>query len=85
MCVRLAEWPEWPGHAPFRWAATWFCLHRDVTGTCNMAATEENVDEFPTELQDRLSGFDDSLGAIEDILKPLHDVPLSQVHVNVSV
>ena len=44
------------------------------------------VDEsFPTELQERLTDFDDALTQVEEVLKPLHSVPLSDIHTKVCV
>ncbi|KAK2177884.1 hypothetical protein NP493_574g01040 [Ridgeia piscesae] len=43
------------------------------------------VDEsFPTELQERLTDFDDALTQVEEVLKPLHSVPLSDIHTKLS-
>ena len=40
-------------------------------------------DAFPTELQERLTDFDDALTQIEDVLKPLHSIPLTDIHTKV--
>ncbi|XP_023933693.1 nuclear nucleic acid-binding protein C1D [Lingula anatina] len=42
-----------------------------------MAGTSE---DFPSEIQDQLSSFDDSLTKVEDTLKPLLMTPLNEVH-----
>ena len=55
-------------------------------GKSKMATpTEENVnaEDIPTELQGRLSNFDDALSKIEEILEPVHSVPLSEIHAKV--
>ena len=49
---------------------------------------DDNVvvdDSFPSELQERLTDFDDALTQVEDVLKPLHSVPLSDIHTKVCV
>ena len=46
----------------------------------------ENADEdFPTELHDRLTAFDDALNDIEKTLDPLHTVALNQRHEKVYI
>ena len=46
---------------------------------------EESVspEDVPSELQGRLSNFDDALSKIEEVLEPLHSVPLSEIHAKV--
>ena len=39
----------------------------------------EETDTFPTELQDRLTAFDEALSQFEDVVKPLHSIPLNEV------
>ncbi|ELU03495.1 hypothetical protein CAPTEDRAFT_102365 [Capitella teleta] len=41
-----------------------------------MANAEDN---FPEELQERLSSFDESLSNFEELIKSLHETPLNQV------
>ena len=48
-----------------------------MSSTRNMEAEHE---DFPDELQDRLSSFDDAVSELEEILKPLHNVPIHQIH-----
>ena len=43
------------------------------------------TDDFPDELQDRLSSFDDTVAHLEEALKPLHDVPIHQIHGEVRI
>ena len=46
------------------------------------ASTQQGVSEedLPTELQGRLTTFDNALSKIEEVLDPLHSVPLSEIH-----
>ena len=44
-----------------------------------MADSEDPTQDFPTELQDRLSNFDESLTEVEEILKPLHGTPINEL------
>ena len=46
------------------------------------ASRQEGVTEedLPSELQGRLTTFDNALSKIEELLDPLHSVPLSEIH-----
>ena len=50
------------------------------------APSRHNVDsnDLPSELQDKMTDFDEALTRIEAVLEPLHSVPLSEVHAKVS-
>lgn len=48
-----------------------------------MAFSRGKSDEFPSELNERLSNFDDSLSKVEDIVKVVHDQPIGDLHAKV--
>ena len=47
------------------------------------AEESASPEDIPSELQGRLSNFDDALSKIEEVLEPLHSVPLSEIHAKV--
>ena len=47
-----------------------------------MAAMEDN---FPSELNERLTAFDDALTNVDSVLQTLHEIPLSEVHEKVDM
>ena len=48
-------------------------------------STQESVaeEDLPSELQGRLTTFDNDLSKIEEVFDPLHSVPLSEIHAKV--
>ncbi len=44
---------------------------------------EHATENFPSELQDRLTNFDGSLSRVEDVLQRLHSIPLNEIHTKV--
>ena len=41
-------------------------------------------DDFPEELQDRLTSLDDAVSHVEEILRPLNEIPIHELHEDVS-
>ena len=46
---------------------------------------EHASDNFPSELQDRLTNFDGSLSKVEEVLQRLHSIPLNEIHTKVTL
>ena len=44
----------------------------------------KSADEFPSELQNRLQMFDNSLNDVENLLRPLFQTPLNELHENMT-
>ncbi|CAH1790895.1 unnamed protein product, partial [Owenia fusiformis] len=53
-------------------------------GDFKMDALDENVDEFPSEIQDRLTSFHDSLNKVEATLNTLISRPLNEIQSELS-